>query len=168
RNGQVAYLGTFSKTLFPGLRLGYLLPPASLREAVLAARKLVDRHSETLQQRALALFIQRGDFARHTRRLQREYAQRRGRLLERLHGDLSPWLEALPAVAGIHLAARCREPLDVLRIARHLRQQGLEVGTLPPFYAETPAQAGFLFGFGCIERDDIDPALDLLRAELRR
>ncbi len=65
-------------------------------------------------------------------------------------------------------AARCREPLDVLRIARHLRQQGLEVGTLPPFYAETPAQAGFLFGFGCIERDDIDPALDLLRAELRR
>ncbi|MBF2937816.1 PLP-dependent aminotransferase family protein, partial [Pseudomonas aeruginosa] len=85
-----------------------------------------------------------------------------------LHGDLSPWLEALPAVAGIHLAARCREPLDVLRIARHLRQQGLEVGTLPPFYAETPAQAGFLFGFGCIERDDIDPALDLLRAELRR
>ncbi|MGV8189945.1 hypothetical protein ACV33G_32975, partial [Pseudomonas aeruginosa] len=60
--------------------------------------------------------------------------------------------------------ARCREPLDVLRIARHLRQQGLEVGTLPPFYAETPAQAGFLFGFGCIERDDIDPALDLLRA----
>ncbi|MFU6901257.1 PLP-dependent aminotransferase family protein [Pseudomonas aeruginosa] len=168
RNGQVAYLGTFSKTLFPELRLGYLLPPASLREAVLAARKLVDRHSETLQQRALALFIQRGDFARHTRRLQREYAQRRGRLLERLHGDLSPWLEALPAVAGIHLAARCREPLDVLRIARHLRQQGLEVGTLPPFYAETPAQAGFLFGFGCIERDDIDPALDLLRAELRR
>lgn len=90
RNGQVAYLGTFSKTLFPELRLGYLLPPASLREAVLAARKLVDRHSETLQQRALALFIQRGDFARHTRRLQREYAQRRGRLLERLHGDLSP------------------------------------------------------------------------------
>ncbi len=71
-------------------------------------------------------------------------------------------------MAGIHLAARCREPLDVLRIARHLRQQGLEVGTLPPFYAETPAQAGFLFGFGCIERDDIDPALDLLRAELRR
>ncbi|MFX6007016.1 PLP-dependent aminotransferase family protein, partial [Acinetobacter baumannii] len=47
RNGQVAYLGTFSKTLFPELRLGYLLPPASLREAVLAARKLVDRHSET-------------------------------------------------------------------------------------------------------------------------
>lgn len=168
RHGQVAYLGTFSKTLFPELRLGYLLPPASLREAVLAARKLVDRHSETLQQRALALFIQRGDFARHTRRLQREYAQRRGRLLERLHGDLSPWLEALPAVAGIHLAARCREPLDVLRIARHLRQQGLEVGTLPPFYAETPAQPGFLFGFGCIERDNIDPALDLLRAELRR
>ncbi|MDT1128083.1 PLP-dependent aminotransferase family protein, partial [Pseudomonas aeruginosa] len=79
----------------------------------------------TLQQRALALFIQRGDFARHTRRLQREDAQRRDRLLERLRGDLEPWLEALPAVAGIHLAARGREPLDVDRIARHLRQQGL-------------------------------------------
>lgn len=100
--------------------------------------------------------------------MQREYAQRRDRLLERLRGDLEPWLEALPAVAGIHLAARCREPLDVDRIARHLRQQGLEVGTLPPFYAETPPQAGFLFGFGCIECDDIDPALDLLRAELQR
>lgn len=71
-------------------------------------------------------------------------------------------------VIGIHLAACCYEPLDVLRITRYLCQQGLEAGTLSPFHTETPVQADFLFGLGCIERGDINPASDLLCAELRR
>lgn len=69
-------------------------------------------------------------------------------------------------MAEIHLATHCREPLDVLHIVRHLRQQDLEVDAPPPSYVETPAQAGFPFGFGYIGRDNVDPALDLLRAEL--
>jgi len=163
REGRVAYVGTFSKTLFPELRLGYLLMPPALRAELTMAKRLADWHSESLQQLALAHFISSGEFAKHTRRLQREYAQRRQRLLSRLDGDLSPWLEALPAVAGMHLAARLHQPLDVTRLCAELGRRGLFLGNLAPFYAEGPAMAGLLFGFGAIETADIDPALDILR-----
>lgn len=161
--GRVAYVGTFSKTLFPELRLGYLLMPAALRAELTAAKRLADQHSESLQQLALAHFIGSGAFAKHTRRLQREYAQRRQRLLSRLAGDLAPWLEALPAVAGMHLAARLRQPLDSARLCAQLAERGVLLFDLASFYAESPTMAGLLFGFGAIETEDIDPALDILR-----
>lgn len=161
--GRVAYVGTFSKTLFPELRLGYLLMPPALRTELTAAKSLADRHSASLQQLALAHFISSGAFAKHTRHLQREYAQRRQHLLTRLSGDLGTWLEPLPSVAGIHLAARLRQPLDTRRLCAQLAERGLLLGDLAPFYAEGPAMAGLLFGFGAIETADIDPALDILR-----
>lgn len=162
REGRVAYVGTFSKTLFPELRLGYLLMPAALRGELRVAKQLADQHSESLQQLALAHFISSGAFAKHTRRLQREYAQRRQRLLSRLAGDLAPWLEALPAVAGMHLAARLRQPRNLVRLCAELERRGVFLISLAPFYAEGPAMAGLLFGFGAIETADIDPALDIL------
>ena len=107
-------------------------------------------------------------FAKHTRHLQREYAQRRQHLLARLSGDLGTWLEPLPSVAGIHLAARLRQPLDTRRLCMQLAERGLLLGDLAPFYAEGPAMAGLLFGFGAIETADIDPALDILRELLSK
>ncbi|MDP3814912.1 PLP-dependent aminotransferase family protein [Pseudomonas sp.] len=163
REGRVAYVGTFSKTLFPELRLGYLLMPAALRAELRVAKQLADQHSESLQQLALAHFIGSGAFAKHTRRLQREYAQRRQHLLNRLNGDLAPWLEALPAVAGMHLVARLRQPRDLVRLCAELERRGVFLISLAPFYAEGLAMPGLLFGFGAIETADIDPALDILR-----
>ncbi|WPC05023.1 PLP-dependent aminotransferase family protein [Pseudomonas benzenivorans] len=168
REGRVAYIGTFSKTLFPELRLGYLLMPAALRGELTVAKQLADQHSESLQQLALAHFIGSGAFAQHTRRLQREYARRRQLLLRRLAGDLAPWLEALPAVAGIHLAARLRQPLDCTRLCAQLAERGVLLLDLAPFYAEGPGMPGLLFGFGAIEAQDIDPALDILHELLRQ
>src|SRR6185369_9513718 len=111
RAGLVAYVGTFSKTLFPELRIGYLVPPASLMAALIKARQIGDWHSCALTQTALARFMLDGDFAKHLRRMHKHYTARRQALLARLTGDLGHWLDPLIPAAGIHLVAQLRAPL---------------------------------------------------------
>ncbi|MGQ7959090.1 MocR-like pyridoxine biosynthesis transcription factor PdxR [Pseudomonas sp. SP16.1] len=166
RHGLVAYLGTFSKTLYPQLRVGYLAMPPGLRESLVRAKLLGDRHGDSLQQLALAHFMERGEFARHTRRMQRLYAERRERLLQRLHGDLAPWLQPVVPMAGIHLAALLRAGVDAERLAGEMAERGIGLDSLASFYQGT-AQAGLLFGFGCIELDELEAGLDELRLALQ-
>jgi GntR family transcriptional regulator / MocR family aminotransferase len=90
QKGLVAYVGTFSKTLFPELRIGYVIAPPSLRGALLKAKQTVDWHSCTLTQMALARFMLEGHFARHLRRVHKAYAERRDTLIAHLSGPLSP------------------------------------------------------------------------------
>lgn len=87
--GLVAYVGTFSKTVFPELRIGYLVPPPSLVGALCKARQIGDWHSCALTQTALAKFMLDGDFARHLRRMHKHYAARRQVLVAHLTGELS-------------------------------------------------------------------------------
>lgn len=166
RHGLVAYLGTFSKTLYPQLRVGYLAMPPGLREALVQAKLLGDRHGDSLQQLALAHFMERGEFARHTRRMQRLYAERRERLLQRLQGELAPWLQPIVAMAGIHMAALLSEAVDPARLAEELERRGIGLGFIAPFYQGRP-QAGLLFGFGCIELGELEAGLDELRLALQ-
>ncbi|OON60822.1 DNA-binding protein [Massilia sp. KIM] len=165
RHGIVAYVGTFSKVLLPELRCGYLIAPPAILQAVAAAKHLSDWHVNTLTQGALADFIDSGELGRHIRRVHAVYAARRKRLLARLDGDLAPWLEALPADCGLHVAALFRRPVDLPALLRLARR--VEVGLYPldGFYTG-PARQGLLFGLGAIEVLDIDPALDRLAAIL--
>lgn len=166
RHGLVAYLGTFSKTLYPQLRIGYLAMPPGLREALLQAKLLGDRHSDSLQQLALAHFMEHGEFARHIRRMQRLYAERRERLLQRLQGDLALWLQPIVAMAGIHLAALLRADVDPERLDGEMAERGIGLGFIAPFYQQAP-RAGLLFGFGGIELDELEAGLDELRRALQ-
>ncbi|SAL03337.1 GntR family transcriptional regulator [Caballeronia ptereochthonis] len=121
RAGLVAYVGTFSKTLFPDLRLGYVVPPATLSEPLRNAKQVCDWHSCMLTQTALGAFMLNGEYAKHLRRMHKWYAERRAVLIARLTGDLAPWFEPLPATAGIHLVARLAAPWredDVVAAAR--------------------------------------------------
>lgn len=88
--GRVLYLGTFSKTLLPTLRLGYLIVPEGLIDPVVAARAVADRHSPMLEQAVLADFLAEGHFARQVRRMRALYAERQACLLEAAHPENSP------------------------------------------------------------------------------
>ncbi|QDH65763.1 PLP-dependent aminotransferase family protein [Pseudomonas azotoformans] len=166
--GVVTYVGTFSKTLLPELRLGYAVLPPAIYGAVLKAKQLTDQHSSTLPQWALAKFISEGYLLKHIRRCHSVYAGRRERILQRLAGDLSPWFEAVPTVAGFHMAALCKVAVNIPLLMALARQ--VEVGLYPldVFFHDTPVRPGLIIGFGAIETLDIDPALDKVRDILQQ
>jgi len=168
RHGVVAYIGTFSKVLLPELRMGYLIPPPSLFPALVRARQISDWHSSTLPQWALAKFISEGYLLKHIRRCHGIYAGRRERILARLAGDLSPWLEVVPSVAGFHLTALLREPVNVALLCELARKVEVGLYGLAPFHHQMPVRDGLLLGFGAIDTLDIDPALDKVRDLLQQ
>lgn len=168
RHGLVAYVGTFSKTLLAELRLGYaVLPPAVLRAACVA-KHLSDLHSPALQQWALARFINESYLSKHIRRCHEIYSARRGRILQRLQGDLAPWFSAVPANAGFHMSAMASPTVDVELLIKLVRKVEVGLYSLAPFFSEVPVRPGLLLGFGAIELLDIDPALDRVADTLRQ
>lgn len=168
RWGLVAYIGTFSKSLSPELRLGYAIAPPALRAALVNAKHLSDWHTPTVLQWTVARFMADGHLLKHIRRCHDAFSQRRERLLARLSSDLSPWLEPLPAVAGYHLAVLFRRPLASMQLCQLARR--VEVGLYPldDCYRLPAARPGLLVGFGAIEAEDIDPALDRVRGILEQ
>jgi GntR family transcriptional regulator/MocR family aminotransferase len=167
RAGVVAYVNSFSKTLSPDLRLGYIVAPPALRMALLNAKHLSDRHSPLVTQWALARFITQGHLLKHVRRCHAVYGERRTRLLARLEGDLARWLEPLPANAGFHLAALFKRSIDVQHFCHLARRVEVGLYSLEEFH-RTPGRPGLLMGFGAIEAEDIDPALDRVREVLEQ
>ena len=141
--------------------------PTDLVARVLA-KQLTDQHSSTLPQWALAKFISEGYLLKHIRRCHTVYAGRRERILQRLAGDLSPWFEAVPTVAGFHMAALCKVPVNIPLLMELARR--VEVGLYPldVFFHDTPVRPGLIIGFGAIETLDIDPALDKVRDILQQ
>ncbi|MGE8097014.1 MocR-like pyridoxine biosynthesis transcription factor PdxR [Pseudomonas fluorescens] len=166
--GIVAYVGTFSKTLLPELRLGYAILPPAILEAVIRAKQLTDVHTSTLPQWALAKFIAEGCLLKHIRRCHAVYAGRRERILARVAGDLSPWLEAVPTSAGFHMALLCKVEVDVPRVIALAKKLDVGLYGLNGFYYQQTPRAGLFMGFGAIETLDIDVALDRLRDILQQ
>jgi GntR family transcriptional regulator/MocR family aminotransferase len=163
--GVVIYVGSFSKTMFPDLRMGYAIPPPSLMPVLLKARQLGDWHGCTLTQLALGHFMLEGDFGRHLRRAQRIYARRRETLLGWIQGPLAAWMEAAPSSAGIHITALLRgigEADTVARAATH----GIGLHGITPFYEGSPGPAGLLFGYAAVDVDDINASMSALVSEL--
>jgi GntR family transcriptional regulator/MocR family aminotransferase len=166
--GIVAYVGTFSKTLLPELRLGYAILPPAILEAVVRAKQLTDLHTSTLPQWALAKFIAEGCLLKHIRRCHSIYAGRRERILARMAGDLSPWLEAVPITAGFHMAVLCKVPIDVALVIELAKKVEVGLYAIDSFFYQEAPQAGFYLGFGAIETLDIDIALDRFRDILQQ
>ncbi|MEV0899369.1 PLP-dependent aminotransferase family protein [Actinoplanes sp. NPDC049802] len=162
RSGRVLYVGTFSKSMFPAVRTGFLLAPPGLRPALVAARQIGDFHGQTAVQAALARFIDEGQFARHVRRAGRTYAARHARVVAALAA--TPGLEVLPSAAGLHVTALLRPGLDAARIVAAARRDGLALEELAA-YAEDRSRAasGLVVGFGAVDGALIEEGLALLR-----
>ncbi|WP_284745672.1 PLP-dependent aminotransferase family protein [Amycolatopsis sp. RTGN1] len=159
RGGRVAYVGSFSKTLLPMLRLGFLVAPPSLQDALRHARQLSDWHGDVPAQAALARFVDEGLFARHIRRATKVYAQRHERLVSTVDRMFAGRLEVVPSAAGLHLCALA--DVDLEPIAARAAAAGVAVQTLSDLCGGFPAP-GLVLGYGSIPVERIDDGLAAL------
>jgi GntR family transcriptional regulator/MocR family aminotransferase len=158
RAGSVFYVGTFSKSLFPALRLGFVVAPDWARHALTAAKQLSDWHAPILAQETLSAFIAEGHLARHMRKMRRVYLERREALLRAIARHAPDALLPIPSAAGLHLAARLRGARGT-DIAARAREAGVYVHPLEGFALAKPGQRGLALGYGMIEASRIDEAM---------
>ena len=147
-HGRVIYVGTFSKVLFPALRVGYVIVPPALWPRFLAAREALDIFPSTLYQLVLADFLAEGHFVRHLRRMRGIYLQRRDALLHGLSCHCADMLTVQNADAGLHVAATLPSGTDDIAVVRRLADRGLSAAPLSSCYLGAEAQRGLLLGFG--------------------
>ena len=159
RSESVFYVGTFSKSLLPTLRLGYVVTPAWARAALVTAKQAADGGSCAFMQATVAAMIRGGHLARHVRNMQRIYCRRRQLLLDGVQHDLVRWLEPLPSCAGLHIAAALTTSRDDQLLATQARQQGISVLPLSGFSHRRHPERGLVFGFGAIEECAVPAAL---------
>jgi GntR family transcriptional regulator/MocR family aminotransferase len=166
RHGRVVYIGTFAKTLFPALRLGYLVLPRALVRPFVAAKWVSDRFSAPLPQAALAEFLASGQFERHLRRAGQRNAARRRALIESLQQHLGERIEIAGENTGVHLVVWLNgmrpQRLDAL-IAR-AAQAGIGLYSVTPYYARPQPRAGLLFGYACLSEAAIRAGIRKLAA----
>jgi GntR family transcriptional regulator/MocR family aminotransferase len=163
--GRVIYLGSFSKTLLPTLRIGFLVSPRSLRSAMHKATFVSHWHAPTVAQTALAHLIDNGDFARHIRRAARVYRKRHEMVVAAVKHDFTDHLEIIPSATGLHVAARARrasaEQIDA--VVCRAAQAEVAVQRLSSFAGGGIAGAGMVLGFGAIPLEQIQEGLRRLR-----
>ncbi|WP_405804000.1 PLP-dependent aminotransferase family protein [Streptomyces sp. NBC_01187] len=164
RTGRVVYVGTFSKTLLPMLRLGFLIAPASLRPALRAAKQLTDWHGDLVGQAALARFIDSGELSRHVRRATRVYAERHEHVMTALRAGFADWLDPVPSAAGLHLSARLRPDaaVDLAAVLDRAGASGIAVESLAAYTAGDRPQPGLALGYGAIATAHVTEGLELL------
>jgi GntR family transcriptional regulator/MocR family aminotransferase len=164
RTASVFYVGTFSKSLLPALRVGYIVMPQWARESLVNAKMVSDGFSCTLTQDTLAALITEGHLARHVRKMQGLYAARRVALISGIQRHLGSWLQVVPSAAGLHIAAVATRSFNDINLTQAALRNAVQVHALSSFYAAAKPRYGLLFGYGAIEEPAIAAALTRLRA----
>lgn len=154
-SNRVIYIGTFSKVLFPALRLGYIVAPADLVDAFVAARTLVDIHPPSIDQAVLTDFITEGHFTRHIRRMRKRYAERNAAFVETAKEELEGLLKLGPADAGMHVVGWLPERLNDRAAAKRAAAHDIEARPLSHYCLETPERGGLVLGYGGAAPADI-------------
>jgi GntR family transcriptional regulator/MocR family aminotransferase len=167
RDGRVVYVGTFSKSLLPALRTGFLVPPRSLLPALREAKLVTTWEGDLTTQGALAEFLADGHHAAHVRRATRQYRVRRDLVLDGL-ARLDGVLRVVPSVAGLHIAARFRdEGTDDRAVVRRAAHRGVRVEALTDHHRDQPPRPGLVIGFGGVDADAVPDAMRRLAAAVR-
>jgi len=158
---RVIYTGTFSKVLFPALRLGYLVLPEALIEPFLKVRAALDDQPSIAMQPVLAQFIEDGQFAAHIRRMRALYEERQETLIRVIRTEADGLLEARPSEAGMHLVAatgpRC--PIDDQTASECLANDGIIALALSRFYAGTATRQGLILGYSGFTENEMTTAM---------
>jgi GntR family transcriptional regulator/MocR family aminotransferase len=169
REGRVIYVGTFSKILFPALRLGYLVLPESLVEPVVAAKAIGDTGTATLEQLALADFINIGHFDRHLRRTNTSNAARRNALVAAVAKEFADRAEVCGANAGLHLLVwlKGRRGGMIPDVRRKAEEAGVGLFAVDPFYSKPPKRTGVVLGYAPLREREIREGIRCLAAALK-
>ena len=167
RQQRVIYIGSFSKVLFPSLRLGYLVVPPNLVEPITTAKAAIDRHAVSLDQAVLTDFMNEGHFARHIRRMRVLYAERHDTLIRAARGELSEWLEVSTGEAGMHVVSWLRNDIDDKQACEQAAKRGIVTMPLSSFCLERPRRGGLILGYASIGTRQIREGVQALAAALR-
>lgn len=170
--GRVLYIGSFSKVLFPSIRVGYLVVPENLVDAVSAAEGALGAQPTAMIQPVLAAFIDEGHFATHVRRMRRLYAGRQAALVAAAERHLGDFLSVAPDDAGLHLMAWLR-PAVAQRLgdrgaAAAAATAGIAVSPLCEYFTGEPDRQGLLLGYAAVPEDEIERGAQRLAAALRK
>lgn len=166
RDALVFYVGTFSKSMFPSLRKGFVVAPAWARDGLVTVKHCVDSHCDGVTQVALAAFIRDGHLARHVRHMRPIYAGRRAALLDGLQRELGDWLQPIPSEAGLHLAARIRDPALASKLMPAVLRAAAGAESTADYAMTRDIEPAVTFGYGVIDAEDISAALAGLRKSL--
>jgi GntR family transcriptional regulator/MocR family aminotransferase len=162
-DGRVIYVGTFSKVLFPALRLGYVVVPKDLVRAFSAARDAADIFSSTLYQAVLTDFIGEGHFARHIRRMRMLYMDRRRTIVKAIQLQMGDTLEVIGAEAGMHLVALLPRGTNDVAVSKQAALRGISAIPLSSCYMTRPKRVGLILGYGGANRNQIHEGVSKLR-----
>lgn len=166
RQSDVIYIGTFSKVLFPSLRIGYLVVPQGLVPIFSRAKWLADRQSPLLEQHVLADFINEGHLERHIRRMRSLYDQRRRALVQALTLHLGEQVTILGENAGIHLMVRLHTQLSDEAVIDRAAQVGVGLVSAQPYYLEAKRTGEFVFGYAELNEQQIQEGIRRLAQAL--
>jgi GntR family transcriptional regulator/MocR family aminotransferase len=163
RHARVIYIGTFSKTLFPSLRLGYIVMPPDLVQRFTAIRFAIDLCPPHIYQAVLADFINEGHYARHIRKTRLLYGERRSALISALKAELDFPVDVQGAEAGMHIVMKPKKLIQDEEIARRAAGQKLWLWPLSTCCINKPASQGFILGFAATEPKEMREAVRRLR-----
>lgn len=157
RADAVIYMGTFAKTLFPALKIGYLIVPEHLVDAFATAIRISGHVPPAAMQAALADFIGEGHYGGHVRRMRALYAERRAVVLDAIGDELSPWLRAAPGEGGLQLSAFLPEGADDRRLAAAAMEAGIHVSPLALYRLEQ-GRPGLYMGYASVPEAELKRA----------
>jgi GntR family transcriptional regulator / MocR family aminotransferase len=153
--GRIVYLGTFSRTVFSALRIGYLIVPKSLAPAFTAAKWLNDLHSATLEQQTLAEFISSGMYERHLRRLRHRNTARRNAVMEAIRKYLQLRVEVTGDGSGTHVVLWPKKRIAEAAIVAKAAARGVGIYGISHCYLAQPTQTGLMLGYARLNEQEI-------------
>ncbi|WP_244487587.1 MULTISPECIES: PLP-dependent aminotransferase family protein [unclassified Aureimonas] len=159
--GRTIYVGTFAKTMFPAIRIGFVVLPPLIAQRVKRAALYSGNQVSLPMQATLKDFIVNGHFARHLHRTRRLYAERRSIFTELVASRLGAWLQPYQSDVGIQIAYRLTRPMNDVAIARRANQQGLNVVPLSRYYSGPPVP-GLLMGYAALDEKAMRSCLAIL------
>lgn len=168
--GRVIYVGSFSKVLFPGLRLGYMILPSQIVDRCTRARRVLDGQYPNTIQPVMAEFLRQGHFLTHMRRMRHTYYERQQVLLKRVAQRLGDRLLVHPHDAGMHLLGDLRRGLGRASNDRDVAQRAAALGVYPKalseFYLSAPKREGLILGYAGMSKAEINRATKTLAEAL--